>query len=175
MLLKTNLILIEIELIYSVVLGSCVQQTDSGINIPCCSVTKVTSNFLQQHGRQHTSLPCPSLSPGVSSNSCPLSFSQSCMYIWFPCELSWYICLQCRSLGFCPWVGKILWRRERLPTPVFWPGEFRGLQSPGGHRVGHDWVTFTFLCAYTYVLYFSDSFPIRGYYEILSLVSWTIQ
>ena len=20
------------------------------------------------------------------------------------------------------WVGKILWRRERLPTPVFWPG-----------------------------------------------------
>ena len=21
------------------------------------------------------------------------------------------------------WVGKIPWRRERLPTPVFWPGE----------------------------------------------------
>ena len=26
--------------------------------------------------------------------------------------------------GFDPWVGKIPWRRERLPTPVFWPGEF---------------------------------------------------
>ena len=26
-----------------------------------------------------------------------------------------------------PWVGKTPWRRERLPTPVFWPGEFRGL------------------------------------------------
>ena len=25
------------------------------------------------------------------------------------------------------WVGKILWRRKRLPTPVFWPGEFHGL------------------------------------------------
>ena len=25
--------------------------------------------------------------------------------------------------GFSPWVGKIPWRRERLPTPVFWPGE----------------------------------------------------
>ena len=24
---------------------------------------------------------------------------------------------------FNPWVGKIPWRRERLPTPVFWPGE----------------------------------------------------
>ena len=22
------------------------------------------------------------------------------------------------------WVGKILWRRDMLPTPVFWPGEF---------------------------------------------------
>ena len=29
-----------------------------------------------------------------------------------------------------PWVGKIPWRRERLPTPVFWPGEFHGLYSP---------------------------------------------
>ena len=25
---------------------------------------------------------------------------------------------------------KIPWRRERLPTPVFWPGEFHGLYSP---------------------------------------------
>ena len=31
-----------------------------------------------------------------------------------------------------PWVGKIPWRRERLPTPVFWPGEFHGLYSPWG-------------------------------------------
>ena len=29
--------------------------------------------------------------------------------------------------GFDPWVGKIRWRRERLSTPVFWPGEFHGL------------------------------------------------
>jgi len=33
-----------------------------------------------------------------------------------------------------PWVGKILWRRERLPTPVFWPGEFHRLYSPWGRR-----------------------------------------
>ena len=36
-------------------------------------------------------------------------------------------CLQCGRCGFDPWVGKIPWRRERLPTPVFWPGEFHGL------------------------------------------------
>ena len=35
--------------------------------------------------------------------------------------------------GFNPWVGKIPWGRERLPTPGFWPGEFMGSQ-----RVGHD-------------------------------------
>ena len=27
-------------------------------------------------------------------------------------------------------VGKIPWRRERLSTPVFWPGEFHGLYNP---------------------------------------------
>ena len=30
------------------------------------------------------------------------------------------------------WVGKIHWRRDKLPTPVFWPGEFHGLQSSWG-------------------------------------------
>ena len=36
--------------------------------------------------------------------------------------------------GFNPWVGLIPRRRERLPTPVFWPGEFHGLCSPWGHK-----------------------------------------
>ena len=36
--------------------------------------------------------------------------------------------------GFDPWVGKIPRRSERLPTPVSWPGEFRGLYSPWGHK-----------------------------------------
>ena len=35
---------------------------------------------------------------------------------------------------FYPWVGKIPWRRERLPTPVFWPGEFHGPYSSWGHK-----------------------------------------
>ena len=35
---------------------------------------------------------------------------------------------------FDPWVGKIPWRRVRLPTPVFWPGGFHGLFSAWGHR-----------------------------------------
>ena len=39
--------------------------------------------------------------------------------------------LQCGRPGFDPRIGKIPWRRERLPTPVFWPG--------------HNWTTFTSL------------------------------
>ena len=31
-------------------------------------------------------------------------------------------------------VGKIPWRRERLPTPVFWPLESHGLYSPWGRK-----------------------------------------
>ena len=51
--------------------------------------------------------------------------------MWFPLWLSWKIIyLQWRRPGFDSWVGKISWRRERLPTPVFWPGEFHGLFSP---------------------------------------------
>ena len=44
------------------------------------------------------------------------------------------ICLQCGRPGFDPWFGKIPWSRERLPTPVVWPGEFRGLYSPWGRK-----------------------------------------
>ena len=42
--------------------------------------------------------------------------------------------LQCRRPQFDSWVGKIPWRRERLLTPVFWPGEFHWLYSPWGGK-----------------------------------------
>ena len=38
------------------------------------------------------------------------------------------------SFPLHPWVGKIPWRRERLPTPVFWLREFYGVYSPWGHK-----------------------------------------
>ena len=33
-------------------------------------------------------------------------------------------------LGSIPGLGRFPWRWERLPTLVFWPGEFHGLYSP---------------------------------------------
>ena len=35
---------------------------------------------------------------------------------------------------FDPWVRKIPWRREWLPTPVFMPGKSHGQRSLAGYR-----------------------------------------
>ena len=45
-----------------------------------------------------------------------------------------------RRPGFHPWFGKMPWRREWLPTPVFLPAESHGqkLQSMALDRLGHD-------------------------------------
>ena len=43
------------------------------------------------------------------------------------------ICLQCRRPMFSPWVGKISWKRERLPTPVSKSGEFHRERSLAGY------------------------------------------
>ena len=50
--------------------------------------------------------------------------------------------LQCSRPGLHPWIRKIPWRREWLPTPVFLPRESHGQRSlagysPQGLRVGH--------------------------------------
>ena len=73
---------------------------------------------------------------------------------WWPSWLK--IHLQCGRPGFDPWVGKIPWRRERLPTSVSWPGESHGLYS---HRVRQScywvndcWLVFSLLTRLTPVL-----------------------
>ena len=38
-----------------------------------------------------------------------------------------------QETGFDPWIGKIPWRREWLPIPVFLPGEFYGQGSLVGY------------------------------------------
>ena len=58
-------------------------------------------------------------------------------------KLPWWliqqrICLQCGRPRFCPWVRKMLWRREWLLTSVFLSGEFHGQRSlPGCSPWGH--------------------------------------
>ena len=50
-----------------------------------------------------------------------------------PCQ-----CRRCKTGGFDPWVGKILWRRKWQPTLVFLPEKFHGQRSPVGSSTwGH--------------------------------------
>ena len=62
--------------------------------------------------------------------------------------------------GFDPWVGKISWRRERLPTPVFFPGDFHGQRRLAGvHGVtksGTQLSDFHFYAAFN--VYFRELF-----------------
>ena len=50
------------------------------------------SHESQPHGLQHARLPCPSLSPGVCSHSCPLS--PWCYLIISPSVAPFFFCLQ---------------------------------------------------------------------------------
>ena len=56
-------------------------------------------------------------------------------------------------------VGTIPWRREKLPTPVFWPGEFHGLYSPWVHKEldTTEWLSLT-----------------RSLMNLLSQVNWNL-
>ena len=77
----------------------------------------VVPNSLNPHGLQHIRFPCPSLSPGVCSNSCPLKARAEKAMAPYSSTLAWQI----------PWTEE--------------PGR---LQSMGSLRVGYDWADFTF-------------------------------
>ena len=52
---------------------------------------------------------------------------------------------QCRRCGFDPWVGKIPWRRERQPTPVFLSGKSHAQRSlVGSSRWDHRELDMTY-------------------------------
>ena len=74
---------------------------------------------------------------------CILEFGWVELY-WNSPKYHYFICIcgsagkesACNAgdLGSIPGYGKTPWRRERLPTPVFWPGESHGLYSPWDHK-----------------------------------------
>ena len=43
-----------------------------------------------------------------------------------------------KDLGLIPVLGRSPGEGKVLPTPEFWHGEFHGLYSPQGRRVGHN-------------------------------------
>ena len=65
-----------------------------------------------------------------------------------------------------PWVGKISWRMEWIPTPVFFPGEFHGQRSLVGYGLlgrkeldTTEWLTYTHTPYDKYTYNMLDTFP----------------
>ena len=53
--------------------------------------------------------------------------------IWASLVAQTIICLQCRRPRFDPWVGKIPWRREWQPTPIFLTREIHEQRRQAGY------------------------------------------
>ena len=106
------------------------------------------SDSLQPHGLQHARLPCPSLSPGVCSDSCPLS--PWCYLIISPSDapysfgfqsfsasesfpMSWLFASDGQSIGASA-LGSVLPMNSQGWFPLGWMGLI-SLQSEGFSRV----------------------------------------
>ena len=94
----------------------------------------VVSDSLWPQGLQQARPPCPSPTPSVYSNSCPLSW-------WYHPTISssptifWFTMYQTGE-GMATHSSVLAWR---IPGT----GESGGLPSLGSHRVGHDWSNLT--------------------------------
>ena len=93
-------------------------------------------------GFPHSSVGKESASNAGDPSSIPGSGRSDGEGIGYPLQYSW-ACFPCGSagkdstcnvghLGLIPGFERSPWRSERLPTPVFWSGEFHGLYSPWG-------------------------------------------
>ena len=115
-----------------------------GSLVRCClwghtesDTTEVTQ---QQQQQQHSSVGKESACSAGDPGSIPGSGKSAREGIGYLLQYSWASLVAqlvknppaMQETWFDPWVGTIPWRRERVPTPVFWPGEFHGLYSSRG-------------------------------------------
>ena len=84
-------------------------KTSTNLLLLSCSVM---SDSLQPHGLQHARLPCPSLSPRVYSNSCPLSR-------WCLLTISSSSALSSFAFNFSQHQGLFQWLSSSHQVPKF--------------------------------------------------------
>ena len=99
-----------------------------------------TVDLVNKEPLEHSSVDKESACNAGDSSSIPGSGRSPGEGIGYPLQDSWASLVaqlvknlpeNVGDLGSIPGLGrKIPWRRERLPTPVFWPREFHGLYSP---------------------------------------------
>ena len=121
----------------------------------------------------------PSLIPGLGRSAAegigyPLQYSWSSLVAQLVENL-----LAMRETWVWSWDGKILWRREELPNPVFWPGEFHGPYSPWGHKELDmtEWLSLHFL-SINFMYIISNIYPptqARYYYAHFAVKKSEVQ
>ena len=75
--------------------------------------------------------PCPLPAP-TPQVLLPKEISPVSLLVGFPCgSAGKQSACNAGDLGLIPGLGSIPWRREGLPTPIFWPGEFHGCRVHG--------------------------------------------
>ena len=114
----------------------------------------VVFNSLWPHGLQHARHPCPSPTPGVYSDSYPLSRwchqtisssvlpLSSCLQSFLATgsfQMSKFFTTGVQSIGVSAWAS-VLSMNIQDGFPLWWTG-WISLQSMGSQRVGHDWKT----------------------------------
>ena len=108
-------------------------------HVPCVKIVSfIVSSFLMILGFPDSSLGKESTCNAGDPGSIPGSGKSTGQGIGYKLLYSWAV-LVAQLVKNLPevWetqVRKIPWRRKRLPTPVFWPGEFHGLYSPWGRK-----------------------------------------
>ena len=143
------------------------------------------SDSLQPHGLQHTRLPCPSLSPRVCSNSCPLSWwchpTVSSSATPFPCTQS------CPASGSFPMSQLFTSGDQSIRTsasvlpmniqewfPLGLPGLIsllsKGLKSLHQH---HSSKASVLWCSVFFMVQLSNWYMITGETRALALTIWT--
>ena len=114
--------------------SSCLQHVsyNTAVSFPGSEVRQSWVPAHLQH--LHSGLHCVSYLTSWS-----LNFLIGAMGIFLRCHSGKESTCQCRRCRFDPWVGRIPWRREWEPPPVFLPGKFHGQRrladySPCGHK-----------------------------------------
>ena len=108
----------------------------------------VVSDSLQLHGLQHARLPCPSVYPGICSNSSPLSWWCHILNICpgHPYNMKAYVQGKCqkrqRDPGKCIFLITQIWRSHTgslTSHSIVWGSNKRPAEILGGRGEGGSW------------------------------------
>ena len=143
------------------------------------------ADSLRPHRLQHTRLPCPSLSPRVSSNSCPMSWwcyptisysaaPFSCPYSFpapgsFPVD--WFFASGGQSIGSSTSVSVLKWTFRLISFRIDWFDLFAVQGNLKSLLQHHNSKTLVLQCLSFFIVQLSHPYMTTG--NTIALTRWT--